>query len=122
MTWIELILWVLLAMIPVGEPTVGQATYYHPSLIGGIMRDGTPYESSNPFIAAVGGDSQGQPSIPLGTWLLVRSDDGIYLLIQVRDTGRFPKGDIDLSSSGFERLAPLSRGRIGITWQKLGIP
>ncbi len=121
---IEVIMSVLLTLMPVGKPVHGVATYFHPTLVGNLMRDETPYDDTDPFIAAVGVDNREQPSIPLGTWLLVctRELEKKCMIAQVRDTGRFVMGDLDLSESGFALLFPLSRGRIPIEWQRLGIP
>ncbi len=96
---------------------IGEATYFHPSLAGGIMRGsgGQTYDPSDPTIAAVA-DIQGQPVVELGTLLQI-CHNGRCIWVTAKDTGRFPGNHLDLSEAAFQQLAPTSRGRIPITWQ-----
>lgn len=109
--------------------THGEATWIHDDLVGGIMRNGEVYAAQD-VVVAVGVDAAGAPTIPLGTRLLIcaaaEEGDGEALggrgtcvVGEVKDTGLFPPGDIDLSPVLFERLAPMSRGRVKVVWTVL---
>ncbi len=112
-------IWALLiALYLTGSVTTGEATYYHPSLEGSLMRDETPYIPENPNIVAVAVDGRGNPVVPLGTWLLVcRVGAEKCIVAEVRDTGLFPPTDLDLSFAGFSALAEPGQDRIKVMWQ-----
>ncbi len=87
------------------------ATYYHPSLHGGVTASGQPYDHYSVSAAC-------HYAYPLGTWFRV-SYNGSTIDVQCNDRGAFmyyPGGQqhLDLSGAAFEQLAPLSRGRIQI--------
>lgn len=94
---------------------LGKATYYHPSLHGGVTRSGEVYNRWSPDTVAVA-DIGGVPLLAMGTWLEVCNED-TCIEVQVRDTGYFRWNNLDLSEGAFTRLAPRSRGRINITWR-----
>src|SRR3972149_5249626 len=77
----------------------GVATYYHPSLAGGLMRDGTP------AYAPRAGGVAAATSWPLGTQLYVRGPTGRALGLVISDTGYLGSGHLDLSESDFIVLA-----------------
>ena len=109
-----------LLMFALSGMTHGEATYYHPSLHGDLMRDETPYDQRDESIAAVGVDRDGEPSIPLGTTLFCcRADWERCVVLTVHDTGRFPTTDLDLSSAAFRLLSTGETGRIKIVWWQL---
>ena len=111
-----------LIMLAFVSMTYGEATYYHPSLHGDLMRDETPYDQHDESIAAVGVDREGNPSIPLGTALFCcRADWTRCITLVVRDTGRFPNSDLDLSSAAFQRLSTGETGRIKVVWWQLDL-
>ena len=77
----------------------GIVTYVHPSLSGGVMRDGvTRYdpEGIGPVAAT---------SWPLGTWLEIRGPSGRVLTAVVSDTGHLGPGHIDASEAMFRVLS-----------------
>ena len=98
-----------------GLSTRGEATYYHPSLTGGLMRDNRTRYSPEVPTAAVA-DVAGAPVVELGSLLEV-CHNGACQRLMVRDTGLFPAENLDLSEEAFRQFAPLFRGRIPITWR-----
>ena len=87
----------------------GRATYYHPSLAGGLMADGvTVYERDLSGVAAA-------TSWPLGTVLYVRGPSGRGLSLVISDTGYLGRDHVDLSEADFIVLAgSLSPGVIPV--------
>ena len=84
------------------------ATYYHPSLQGGVMANGERYNRWDPAIAACNW-------YPLGTLLKVTrrgSDASIY--VQIKDRGSAAL-TLDLTEAGFARLGSLGEGRIPVS-------
>ena len=71
--------------------THGEATHYWDGLSGNLMADGkTKYwPDQSGLVAATGW--------PLGTILYVCGPTKRCLSVEVRDTGRFPKTDLDFS-------------------------
>ena len=98
-----------------GLSTRGEATYYHPSLTGGLMRDNRTRYSPEVPTAAVA-DVAGAPVVELGSLLEV-CHNGACQRLMVRDTGLFQAENLDLSEEAFRQFAPLFRGRIPITWR-----
>jgi rare lipoprotein A (peptidoglycan hydrolase) len=83
------------------------ATYYHPSLHGGVMANGERYNRWNPEIAACNW-------YPLGTVLKVtRRGSEAHVYVQVKDRGS-PALTLDLSEGAFQRLGHLPEGRIAV--------
>ena len=86
----------------------GIATYVHPSLSGGLMRDGvTPYDPLASGVAA--GNSW-----PIGTLLQVRGPTGREMLLEIRDTGLLGEYHIDLSEVDFQILVGNLRQGVGL--------
>jgi rare lipoprotein A (peptidoglycan hydrolase) len=84
------------------------ATYYHPSLQGGVMANGERYNRWDPEIAACNW-------YPLGTLLKVTrrgTDASIY--VQIKDRGSSAL-TLDLTEAGFARLGYLGEGRIPVS-------
>ncbi len=78
------------------------------------MRNGQPYDPMAATVA-VGVDDHGAPALEMGTLLLLCSAEACAEGI-VADTGLMSVGDLDLSSSLFNQLDELSRGRIKIEY------
>lgn len=95
---------------PEPEERIGYATYYHPSLHGGIMADSGIYNRWDAHIAA-------SNDYPLGTVLLLTYTKSIT--VAVRDRGLLSYGQVDLSEAAFAALAPLSVGVIDVTVQEV---
>jgi rare lipoprotein A (peptidoglycan hydrolase) len=84
------------------------ATYYHPSLHGGVMANGERYNRWDPEIAACNW-------FPLGTLLKVTrrgTDASIYVRIKDRGSAALT---LDLTEAGFARLGYLGEGRIPVS-------
>ena len=82
-----------------------EVTYYHPSLAGAPMANGTSYDPRNPLLAA-------SNRYRLGTLLQIARPDGTApTIVQVADRGG-DGFDLDLSEAAFRRLAPLDVGRV----------
>ena len=96
------------------QAVIGTATYYHPSLAGGLMRDGvTRYEPSMSGVAAA-------TSWPLGTVLEVCGPTRRCIQVVISDTGILGPGHVDLTEASFIALAgSLAPGRISITVKEL---
>jgi rare lipoprotein A (peptidoglycan hydrolase) len=95
-----------------GTVELAQATYYHPSLASQPMANGRSYDARNPLLAA-------SNRYRLGTLLRVRRPDGsAAVVVEVADRGG-PRLDLDLSAAAFERLAPLSDGRVAVCVEPL---
>lgn len=83
----------------------GIATYYHPSLAGGLMANGRPYDPSAMTAAS--------NRWPLGTLLRVTHNRSI--VVEITDRGNFTHA-LDLSSGAFRALAgTLAPGVISVT-------
>ena len=93
----------------------GEATYYHPSLAGGLMYcNGDLYDPSDPQIAAA-------VSWPCGTRLRIwRDERSVDVVIQ--DTGLLGPNHVDLSEAAFERLGLFAEGRIPVLIEVLAGP
>jgi len=108
----------LLMWLSLGGVVSGEATYYHPSLHGGIMRNGEVYNEMDAETVAVGIDPMGNPILPLGSRLLVCTETKC-IKVTARDTGLFPTKDLDLSKAAFASLDVLAKGRLKIQWKLL---
>ena len=89
-----------------GAVVTGEATFYHPSLHGGVMYCGGIYDRFNPTIAA-------STSWPCGTQLRVHFG-GNTIDVVVQDTGLLGANHVDLSEAAFAQLAPLAEGRLAV--------
>lgn len=77
----------------------GVATWVHPSLAGGLMRDGaTRYDPMASGVVAAN-------SWPLGTVLEVRGPTNKVLTVVVSDTGKLGANHVDMSEADFTVLA-----------------
>jgi rare lipoprotein A (peptidoglycan hydrolase) len=91
---------------------LGQATYYHPSLVNQPMANGRPYDPANPSLAA-------SNRYRLGTVLRVtRVDRPEVIVVEVADRGS-DGVELDLSEAAFARLAALSEGNIVVCIERL---
>lgn len=91
---------------------IGLATFYAFSLSGNYMANGVRYDPLK-YTAA-------HRTIPFGTCLRVKNlRDGKEVFVRVTDRGPFSKASIDLSSSAFSRLSPLSAGVIKVSYGKV---
>ncbi|MBK6918136.1 MAG: hypothetical protein IPH07_12110 [Deltaproteobacteria bacterium] len=92
----------------------GEATYY--DFADGSGNCGFPATPDDPLVAAMNHvDYAG--SSACGTCVRVQGPDGSVDVRIVDQCPECPAGDIDLSPGAFERIAPLTAGRVAITWQ-----
>lgn len=94
---------------PVGTRQQGLATYYADSLAGNPTASGEPY-APHLFTAA-------HRTLPFGTFVEVKRDNGKSVVVRVNDRGPF--GDerriIDLSRSAAEALGMMRAGVVPVT-------
>lgn len=96
---------VLTSLLLTTSVSAQSATYYHPSLAGGRMANGRPY-NPNAMTAA-------SNRYKLGTKVRVtnrRNKKSVVVTI----TDRCGNCSIDLSTAAFRRIAPLRQGRVSV--------
>jgi hypothetical protein len=107
----------------IGLVISGVATFYHPSLDGGVMRSNEIYHRWSPDVVAVT-DINGEPLLPMGTKLNICADEsGICRIGIVRDTGyfwnyrerRWNWQNLDLSEGLYEQFQ--FQYSTAITWE-----
>ncbi len=91
---------------PPSDAIAGEATFYHHSLAGNVMRCGGTYDPDNPTIAA---STTHDCGTRLRVWRGMR-----YVDVIVQDTGAFPVNDIDLSPAAFNQIGRPAEGRIRV--------
>ncbi|MCY3919032.1 MAG: hypothetical protein OXG38_04365 [Chloroflexi bacterium] len=99
---------------PPAHAVAGDATFYHHSLAGNVMRCGGIYDPNDPTIAA-------STTYDCGTRLRVWRGMQ-YVDVTVQDTGRFPVNDIDLSPAAFNKIGIPAEGRIRVHVEVLSQP
>lgn len=86
-----------------GDAEVGVASYYADSLAGRRTASGERYTPTDMTAA--------HKTLPFGTLVEVRRDDGRVVIVRVNDRGPFKKGRvIDLSRRAAEELGIVRRG------------
>lgn len=81
----------------------GLISFYHDSLAGNLMANGKPYDPARPVCA--------HKTLPFGTKLEVKLDDGGEASCTVSDRGPFVRGRIlDVSKSVAKELGLVQRG------------
>lgn len=99
--------------VPLGTDQTGEATYYDADGSGNCSFDKSPQD----LMVAALNTTDYAGSAACGACLEVDGPNG---KVVVRVVDRCPgcaKGDVDLSQSAFAKVAPLSRGRVPITWR-----
>ncbi len=98
-----------------GEATSsGEATYYDfADGSGACSFDPTPNDL---MVGAMNAPDYGN-SEPCGACARIVGPNGTITVRVVDLCPECPKGNIDLSPSAFEKIAPLAQGRVPITWQ-----
>eukprot|EP00026_Physarum_polycephalum_P023761 Phypoly_transcript_29267.p1 GENE.Phypoly_transcript_29267~~Phypoly_transcript_29267.p1 ORF type:complete len:128 (+),score=14.33 Phypoly_transcript_29267:53-385(+) len=86
----------------------GQATYFYPGLGACGWTNG-----NNDLIAAV---NAAQYSGTCGRYATVHGPNGSVRVQLVDKCPGCAYGDLDLSPAAFQKIAPLSAGRVSITW------
>ena len=101
------------APVPLGTEQTGEATYYAADGSGNCSFDPSPQDL---MVAALNlTDYAG--SATCGACLAVTGPNATITVRVVDSCPGCKKGDVDLSRSAFEKIAPLSRGRVPITWR-----
>jgi expansin len=94
-------------------PIVGEATHYRADGTGKCSFDA----STDRLVAAMNATDYAGADW-CGACLVVTGPNAAEIMVRVVDKcPRCKQGDLDLSHEAFELLAPLSTGRIPITWQ-----
>jgi expansin (peptidoglycan-binding protein) len=100
-------------------PATGQATYYDADGSGNCSFDPIPGDL---LVGAMNEADYGQNATYCGACVAIDGPNGS---VTVRIVDRCPgcaKGDIDLSQTAFKMIAPLSAGRVDITWHEVPCP
>lgn len=90
----------------------GQATYYDATGAGNCSFDASP----DRMVAAINAEDYGVASW-CGACLAVQGPAGEVTVRVVDKCPGCAKGDLDLSRQAFEKISPLSAGRVPITWK-----
>jgi len=109
LSWICIVAATVLVMQSCKGSEVCEATYYSSDLQGNYMANGFKYDENNYTCATFLFD--------LGTELKVTYEDKVVWVLVTDRCDNLT--DIDLSKVAFEKLAPLSRGRIDVRIEKV---
>lgn len=100
--------------VPLGETQQGIATYYDfADGSGACMFEATPNDLD---VAALNAEQYGQAAY-CGACAQVEGPDGSVTVRLVDLCPECQTGHLDLSPSAFEKIAPLSAGRVDIAWR-----
>jgi len=108
------------APVPCGdvEEHSGEATYYDADGSGACSFDPSPDD----LLVAAMNAADYDGSAACGTCAAVDGPDGSVMVRIVDLCPGCAAGDLDLSPSAFEQIAPLSAGRVPITWRYVACP
>ena len=98
------------------ETGAGEATYYAADGAGHCSFEPS---GESPLLVAALSDADYDDARACGSCVRVEGPEGS---VEVRIVDRCPgcrAGDIDLSPEAFERIAPLSAGRVDVTWHEI---
>jgi expansin (peptidoglycan-binding protein) len=98
-------------------PATGEATYYDANGSGNCSFD----PSSDLMVAAINGVDYSNAKW-CGACVAVTGPSGEVTVRVVDQCPGCAKGDLDLSREAFEKIAPLSAGRVDITWRPVPCP
>ena len=105
------------ACLPDPAPATGEATYYDADGSGNCSFE----PSSDLMVAAINGVDYDDAKW-CGACLAVTGPSGEVTVRVVDQCPGCAKGDLDLSREAFEKIAPLSAGRVDITWHPVACP
>lgn len=95
-------------------PATGEATYYAADGTGNCSFDA----DSTRMVAAINGGDYANAAW-CGACLEVTGPSGSVVVRVVDQCPGCARGDLDLSREAFERISPLSAGRVPITWREV---
>lgn len=92
------------------DPSATEATWVHSMFEGRLMANGEPYNAKRLIAASSYFEFGDQVLVTFGRKCVV---------VEITDRMQKGKTGIDLSSRAFQELAPLPRGRIQVTVQRI---
>ncbi|MBK8900355.1 MAG: hypothetical protein IPM53_04165 [Anaerolineaceae bacterium] len=104
--------------VPFGPVHTGDGTYYGATGAGNCLFDPSP---QNLMVAAMNHVDYNNSAI-CGAYIQVDGPQGSVMVRIVDQCPGCPEGDVDLSVEAFALIAPLSAGRVPISWQLVSPP
>lgn len=104
--------------VPFGPVHAGEGTYYFATGAGNCSFDPSP---ENLMVAALNHVDYADSAL-CGAFIQVEGPQGSVMVRIVDQCPECPEGDVDLSQEAFAEIAPLSAGRVDITWQLVSPP
>ncbi|MBK7894157.1 MAG: hypothetical protein IPJ90_04550 [Anaerolineaceae bacterium] len=104
--------------VPFGPVHTGDGTYYYATGEGNCAFDPSP---QNMMIAALNHVDYANAAY-CGAYIQVTGPQGSVMVRIVDQCANCPEGDVDLSVEAFAKIAPISAGRVPISWQFVSPP
>jgi expansin (peptidoglycan-binding protein) len=104
--------------VPFGPLHTGEGTYYYATGAGNCGFDPSP---QNMMVAAMNHVDYNNAAI-CGAYIQVDGPQGSVMVRIVDQCPGCPAGDVDLSVEAFAKIAPISAGRVPISWQLVSPP
>ena len=117
-TFLPLITYYTNDPVPFGPVHSGEGTYYFATGAGNCSFDPSP---QNLMVAALNNVDYASSAL-CGAFIQVDGPQGSVMVRIVDQCPECPEGDVDLSQEAFAEIAPLSAGRVDITWQLVSPP
>ncbi|MEZ4641128.1 MAG: expansin EXLX1 family cellulose-binding protein [Chloroflexota bacterium] len=104
--------------VPFGPVHTGDGTYYYATGAGNCAFDASPQDL---MVAAMNHVDYNNSAI-CGAYIQVDGPQGSVMVRIVDQCPECPAGDVDLSVEAFAKIAPISAGRVPISWQLVSPP
>lgn len=104
--------------VPFGPVHSGEGTYYYATGAGNCGFDPSP---QNLMVAAMNHVDYNNAAV-CGAYIQVDGPQGSVVVRIVDQCPGCPEGDVDLSVEAFAQIAPISAGRVPISWQLVSPP
>lgn len=104
--------------VPFGPVHTGDGTYYYATGAGNCAFDPSP---QNLMVAALNYVDYAN-AVLCGAYIQVTGPQGSVMVRIVDQCPGCPEGDVDLSLEAFAKIAPISAGRVDISWQLVSPP
>ena len=104
--------------VPFGLVHTGDGTYYYATGAGNCGFDPSPQDL---MVAAMNHVDYNNSAI-CGAYIQVDGPQGSVMVRVVDQCPECPAGDVDLSVEAFAKIAPISAGRVSISWQLVSPP